>query len=218
MTKMTPLDERVAETAASAPARRARTAGTAPEARSADGATAASHAAGPAGEAGSQDIAAPSPRASRPLAGTVADATAPQPAAAPAQAAELAQGAATAAEDRPTRPAMLHGFRRRCPHCGQGHLFEGYLKVTDRCAVCREELFHHRADDGPAYLTILVVGHLMAPLIHVVFTQFRPEPLVMATVFTVGCVALSLYLLPRLKGVVVGIQWARRMHGFGQRA
>ncbi len=120
--------------------------------------------------------------------------------------------------DRPTRPAMLHGFRRRCPHCGQGHLFEGYLKVTDRCPVCREELFHHRADDGPAYLTILVVGHLMAPLIHVVFTQFRPEPLVMATVFTVGCVALSLYLLPRLKGVVVGIQWARRMHGVGQRA
>ncbi len=117
-------------------------------------------------------------------------------------------------DDRPARPAMLRGFRRRCPHCGEGHLFEGYLKVTDRCPVCREELFHHRTDDGPAYLTILVVGHLMAPLIHVVFTRFRPEPMVMATIFTVGCVALSLYLLPRLKGLVVGIQWSRRMHGF----
>ena len=94
-------------------------------------------------------------------------------------------------------------------------MFSGYLKVSDRCPVCSQELFHHRADDGPAYLTILVVGHLMAPLIHIVFVQFRPEPLVMATIFTIGCVALCLYLLPRLKGLVVAIQWARRMHGFG---
>jgi len=55
----------------------------------------------------------------------------------------------------------------------------------------------------------------MAPLIHIAFTRFRPDPLVLATIFTVGCVALSLYLLPRMKGAVVGIQWSRRMHGFG---
>ncbi|SLN28278.1 hypothetical protein ROA7023_00947 [Roseisalinus antarcticus] len=94
-------------------------------------------------------------------------------------------------------------------------MFDGYLKVAESCPVCAEELSHHRADDGPAYLTILIVGHLMAPFIHIVFTRFRPEPMVMATIFTVTCVALSLYLLPRLKGLVVGIQWARRMHGFG---
>lgn len=123
-----------------------------------------------------------------------------------------------ATEERPTWPAVLRGFRRKCPHCGQAHLFEGYLKVTDHCPVCGEELSHHRADDGPAYLTILIVGHLMAPFIHIVFTRFRPEPMVMATIFTVVVVALSLYLLPRLKGVVVGIQWAKRMHGFGQTA
>lgn len=117
--------------------------------------------------------------------------------------------------DRPMGPAMRRGFLRRCPNCGQGHLFTSYLKVADTCPVCRETLSHHRADDGPAYLTILLVGHLMAPLILYVFTAFRPDPLVMATVFTVGCVALSLFLLPRLKGVVVAIQWAKRMHGFG---
>ena len=122
------------------------------------------------------------------------------------------------AEDRPMGLAMRRGFMRRCPQCGQGHLFQGYLKVADNCPVCRQNLHHHRADDGPAYLTILVVGHLMAPLILYVFTTFRPDPLVMATIFTVGCVALSLYLLPRLKGVVVGIQWAKRMHGFGTEA
>lgn len=118
-------------------------------------------------------------------------------------------------EERPTKASMLRGFRRRCPNCGEGLLFSGYLKVADNCPVCSEELHHHRADDGPAYLTMLVVGHIMAPLIHVAFTRFRPDPMVLATVFTIGCVALALYLLPRLKGLVVGIQWARRMHGFG---
>ena len=120
-----------------------------------------------------------------------------------------------APQERPIGRAIRHGFSRHCPNCGRGPLFTGYLGVVDTCPVCRETLSHHRADDGPAYLTILLVGHLMAPLILYVFTAFRPEPLVMATVFTVGCVALSLYLLPRLKGVVVAIQWAKRMHGFG---
>ncbi len=94
-------------------------------------------------------------------------------------------------------------------------MMKGYLKVRDTCTVCREELSHHRADDGPAYLTILIVGHLMAPLLHIVFVWLRPEPLVLFTIFAIGCVALSLYLLPRLKGAIVGFQWARHMHGFG---
>lgn len=118
-------------------------------------------------------------------------------------------------DDRPLRPAMLRGWRRRCPACGEGRMFEGYLKVLPACPSCGEDLSHHRADDGPAYLTILIVGHLMAPLIMVAFVEFRPSPLVLASAFSAGCVALSLYLLPRLKGVIVGIQWAKRMHGFG---
>jgi uncharacterized protein (DUF983 family) len=121
-------------------------------------------------------------------------------------------------DDRPMRPAMLRGWRRRCPNCGKGALFTGYLKVNDCCASCGEDLHHHRADDGPAYLTILIVGHLMAPLIMWAFVTFRPDPLVMSSVFALGCIALSLFLLPRLKGVVVAIQWAKRMHGFGTEA
>lgn len=120
-----------------------------------------------------------------------------------------------AADDRPIRPAMLRGFRRRCPHCGQGMLFDGYLRVRDRCPVCLEEFHHQRADDGPAYLTILVVGHVLAPLIHVTYSSFRPDPLVMASGLTVLAVGLCLTLLPRLKGLMVAIQWSRRMHGFG---
>ena len=118
-------------------------------------------------------------------------------------------------EDRPLWPAIWNGFRRRCPRCGSGSLFQGYLKTRYTCTVCRQDFTHHRADDGPAYLTILLVGHLMAPLMHIVFVKFRPEPLIMFTIFTVGCVGLSLYLLPRIKGAIIGFQWARYMHGFG---
>ncbi len=94
-------------------------------------------------------------------------------------------------------------------------MMRSYLKVRDTCPVCGEDLHHQRADDGPAYLTILIVGHLMAPLLLFVFAHWQPDPLIIASVFSVGCVALSLYLLPRLKGAMVGIQWAKRMHGFG---
>ncbi len=90
----------------------------------------------------------------------------------------------------------------------------GYLKVRDSCPVCGQHLSGHRADDGPAYLTILIVGHLMAPLLHWYFVALRPDPLNIIAVFSVGCVAASLYLLPRLKGAMIGYQWARRLHGF----
>ncbi|MTI01872.1 MULTISPECIES: DUF983 domain-containing protein [Alphaproteobacteria] len=117
-------------------------------------------------------------------------------------------------DERPTWPAVVKGFKCRCPNCGKGKLLHSYLKVNDNCSNCGQELFHHRADDGPAYLTILIVGHLLAPALHVSYVHWRPDPLTMALMFSVGCVALSLYLLPRLKGVVVAYQWARRMHGF----
>lgn len=115
---------------------------------------------------------------------------------------------------RPIWPALARGWRRKCPNCGSGRVLKGYLKVNNSCPVCREALHHHKADDGPAYLTILLVGHLMAPLLHVTFVQFRPDPLTLFTIFAVGCVGLSLYLLPRLKGAIVGYQWAKRMYGF----
>lgn len=119
-------------------------------------------------------------------------------------------------QERPVKPALLCGWRRRCPACGTGAMFEGYLKVRAACPTCGEALHHHRADDGPAYLTILIVGHLLAPLLLWAFVEFRPSPQTLIAIFTVGCVSLSLYLLPRLKGGLVALQWAKRMHGFGR--
>ncbi len=115
-------------------------------------------------------------------------------------------------------PALTKGWRCKCPDCGQGRLLHSYLKVHDTCTVCDLELHHHRADDGPAYLTILIVGHIMAPALFAVFSAWRPEPLTLFGIFAVGCVTLSLYLLPRFKGAIVAFQWARQMHGFEKAA
>ncbi len=93
----------------------------------------------------------------------------------------------------------------------------GYLKVADTCDHCHEELFHHRADDGPAWATIIISGHLLAPIMLFVFESFRPEGWQMALGFSAAFVALALFLLPRFKGMFVAFQWAKRMHGFGRR-
>ena len=131
------------------------------------------------------------------------------------QIAQIAPSAAAPLEDRPMKTAILRGLLCRCPNCGKGKLFTGYLTVRDSCSVCGEDFTAQRADDGPAYLTILVVGHLMAPLMLAAFVAYRPSAMTMMLSFGVGCIALTLALLPRFKGLIVAIQWSRRMHGFG---
>ena len=58
--------------------------------------------------------------------------------------------------ERPAGTAVLRGLRKLCPACGKGHLFDGYLRTADHCDVCGQKIAGHRADDGPAYLTILI--------------------------------------------------------------
>lgn len=119
---------------------------------------------------------------------------------------------------RNTAQAIMRGARRRCPACGEGHLFKGYLGTVDHCAACGEAIHHHRADDGPAYITIMVIAHLFVPAVMVVYLAWRPSPVAMAIGFCIAAVAATLSLLPVAKGGMVGLQWARRMHGFDETA
>lgn len=116
--------------------------------------------------------------------------------------------------ERPAGPAIRKGLRRRCPSCGEGALFDGYLTLRTACPACGEDLSHARADDGPAYLSILVTAKVMGTLMLLVYETWQPGPYLLATVFSVGVIAMALYLLPRFKGLIVGVQWAKRMHGF----
>lgn len=116
---------------------------------------------------------------------------------------------------RDLRQGMVRGARGRCPACGDGAMFASFLKVSPACASCGEDLSAQRADDGPAYLTVLIVSHLVGPLLLVVYMAWQPAPMVMVTGFCAAATLLSLLMLPRIKGGMVGFQWAKRMHGFG---
>ncbi|HEY7749750.1 MAG TPA: DUF983 domain-containing protein [Aestuariivirgaceae bacterium] len=117
-------------------------------------------------------------------------------------------------ESRSVWQAVRHGTLGKCPRCGKGRLFRKFLKTIDRCAICHEELFHHRADDAPPYFTILIVGHLVIPWVLVIEVMFRPPLWIQLAVWIPVVLLLSLLLLPVVKGAIVGMQWATRMHGF----
>ena len=110
--------------------------------------------------------------------------------------------------------SIWRGWRNRCPSCAKGRVLHSYVKVRDHCENCHEEFYHHRSDDGPAYFTILLVGHIVAPILLWVFTTYRPETWILLTGFLAFTLALSAYLLPRIKGAFVAFQWARFMYGF----
>ena len=129
---------------------------------------------------------------------------------------EPSHTAASRFEPRPFGRSLLRGFTMRCPACGQGRLFRAFLKISDHCPHCGEELFHHQADDAPPYFTILIVGHIVVPLMLAVELEYLPPVWIHMVVWPTLTLALSLFLLPRIKGAVVGWQWAQRMHGFGE--
>ena len=110
--------------------------------------------------------------------------------------------------------AMLRGVRLKCPRCGNGALFHRYLKVSSQCPACGEQLHHHRADDAPAYFTIVIVGHVVAAVL-AVEKALHPSMAVHLALWVPLTLGMSLWLLPRVKGALVGLQWALRMHGFG---
>ena len=94
-------------------------------------------------------------------------------------------------------------------------MFRAYLKVNDACPVCGEELHHHRADDAPPYVTILIVGHTVLGLMLMLEFVGDTLPLwIHMVVWPSLALAMSLWLLPIVKGALVAYQWALRMHGF----
>ncbi|MPZ57782.1 MAG: DUF983 domain-containing protein [Rhizobiales bacterium] len=110
--------------------------------------------------------------------------------------------------------AVLRGVLGRCPCCGKGRMFRAFLKIADRCSACGEELHHHRADDFPAYLVIVMVGHIVVPMVYSVETQFRPPEWVHLALWLPLTLGLALALIQPVKGAVVALQWAMGMHGF----
>jgi len=120
------------------------------------------------------------------------------------------------AEKRDLWTALKRGLRCRCPRCGEGKLFRAFLKVDDHCAVCALDFSPHRADDLPAYLVIIIVGHIVVPLALMIETNYSPPVALQLSIYLPITLIASLLLLQPVKGAVVGVQWALRMHGFDE--
>jgi uncharacterized protein (DUF983 family) len=117
-------------------------------------------------------------------------------------------------EKREVWTAIKRGFRGRCPRCGEGKLFRAFLKVDDHCSACGLDFTPHRADDLPAYLVIIIVGHIVVPTALVIETDFSPPVWLQLAIYLPLTLIASLALLQPVKGAVVGVQWALKMHGF----
>jgi uncharacterized protein (DUF983 family) len=114
---------------------------------------------------------------------------------------------------RDTWLAVKRGLRLCCPACGHGRLFTGYLRQAEGCQRCGERTGDIRADDGPAWATILVVGHIVSPVFFIFATRNTSAPWLPLALVAGLVVGLSLLLLPRMKGAFVGLIWASRATG-----
>jgi uncharacterized protein (DUF983 family) len=108
------------------------------------------------------------------------------------------------------KTTLLRGLKKRCPQCGQGKVLRGYLTQRTACAECGEDLSTIRADDGPPWLTILFVGHIMAPFIHYFITHDTfPQQLELPIMIAIAILA-SLWVLPHAKGFFIAAIWLTR--------
>jgi uncharacterized protein (DUF983 family) len=108
------------------------------------------------------------------------------------------------------KTVLLRGLKKRCPHCGQGKVLRGYLTQRAACLQCGEDLSTIRADDGPPWLTILLVGHIMAPFVHYFITHDTfPQHLELPIMMVVAVLG-ALWILPHAKGLFIALIWLTR--------
>jgi uncharacterized protein (DUF983 family) len=117
--------------------------------------------------------------------------------------------------ERSWKRAMGRGALGRCPACGHAGLWASYLKVKPACPSCGTELHHHRADDAPPYFTMMIVGHVLVPIVIMVEIMYHPSYWLHAAIWLPVTLALTFVVMPVVKGAVIALQWALRMHGFG---
>jgi uncharacterized protein (DUF983 family) len=103
---------------------------------------------------------------------------------------------------------LKRGFRRHCPNCDQGHLFDGYLTVRPTCEVCGNDNSQYRADDGPAYFTILIVGHVVVAPLFALSVVGAWSPWMLLALGLPLVAAATLAFLPFIKGGWIGVLWA----------
>ena len=104
--------------------------------------------------------------------------------------------------------ALKRGFMGSCPKCGKSRLFKSYLKQIEMCHNCGTKWVNVRADDGPAWASMLVSGHLLAPFFYLItFRLNMPDWLRTLSLVVIG-VVICLIILPRIKGFFIALIWS----------
>ncbi len=110
--------------------------------------------------------------------------------------------------------AIARGVAGRCPRCGQGRLFRAFLKPVDHCGPCDQDWTLQRADDFPAYASLFITGHLVAPLaVHLARDASISSAMAAAIILPITA-TLAAGLLQPCKGAIIAVQWRMGMHGF----
>ncbi len=106
--------------------------------------------------------------------------------------------------------AWVAGLRLRCPQCGVGKVFQGYLKFRDHCRACGADFKSADAGDGPAVFVILIVGAIVAPLLIILQFGLQLPGWLALTLTMLAAIALCLALLPPFKSLLFALQWKHK--------
>lgn len=110
--------------------------------------------------------------------------------------------------------AIFRGARGRCPRCNDAKLFRRFLKPIAACSRCLQDWTHQQADDFPAYVSILLTGHIMAPVIIALIRDTALSLAALAAIIILSMLALMIVLLQPAKGAIIALQWWFGIHGF----
>ena len=117
-------------------------------------------------------------------------------------------------DNRPLGQSIMRGLKCKCPKCGEGKLFRAFIKPADSCTECGEDFTPQRADDLPAYIVVVIVGHIMVGGFLSTEMMFALSSWTHLAIWVPVTILSSLLMLQPVKGGVIGLQWALRMHGF----
>ena len=108
------------------------------------------------------------------------------------------------------------GLLSRCPRCGRGKLYRGYLRVAERCGACQFELERHDSGDGPAVFVMFIVGGVVVALALWLELTHEPPYWLHAVLWLPAITISSLVLLRPAKALLIALQYRLRAAGFGE--
>ncbi len=118
-------------------------------------------------------------------------------------------------EHHPRPPLFRAGLACKCPRCGRGPLYSGFLTVAERCSVCGLDLQKADSGDGPAVFIIFILGFLVVPLALLFEAKVAPPMWLHVAIWPALILGTALGLLRPVKGVLIALQYRHKASDSG---